>query len=253
MRCARRRRQVRAVPTALLVVAVLVAAALQVAAPASAGQGYVPVPHIPARVAAAVSRQVSHAGLTVGQPVFLRIFKLERRLEVFLQAEDGAYRLFRRYSICALSGGLGPKLVEGDLQAPEGVYTLTLDRLNPWSKYHLSMNLGYPNRLDQALGRTGALLMIHGDCVSEGCFAMTDPNIEQVYYLVAAALYRGQAEVPVHIFPFVPTAENFDPYLLSPWFHFWWSLKKGYDLFERHKRPPQVSVDLDAKVYRFSP
>jgi len=243
------RTRLRRVVGGLLVTVGLVIA---VAGASAAGQHPIHVPYVPSYVASQVSKQVEQAGLAVGSPVFIRIFKRERRLEVFLQ-ETGrdTYRLFRRYQICAISGELGPKQVEGDQQAPEGFYSLTQERLNPWSNYHLSMNLGYPNQLDRALGRTGAYLMIHGDCVSEGCFAITDQHIEQVYYLVAAALSNGQAEVPVHIFPFVPTYENFDPFLLSRWFHFWWNLKEGYELFERYHRPPEVYVDLQGKEYRF--
>ena len=85
--------------------------------------------------------------------------------------EEGkkTFKLFKTYPICHYSGGLGPKLKEGDLQAPEGFYSVTKNKLNPNSRFHLSFNLGFPNALERSLGRTGSFLMIHGGCFSTGC------------------------------------------------------------------------------------
>ena len=114
----------------------------------------------------------------------------------------GAFAPFETYPICAWSGELGPKLAEGDRQAPEGFYAVGLKQLNPNSNYHRAFNLGFPNAYDRALGRTGSFLMVHGDCVSIGCYAMTDQGIDEIYRIVEAALHQGQREVPVHAFPF---------------------------------------------------
>src|SRR5688572_16120223 len=146
------------------------------------------------------------AGFALGDPVYVRILKRERRLEVYLQPTAGRYERFRSYDICTFSGELGPKLREGDRQAPEGFYRVSRKQLNPNSRHHLAFNLGYPNAYDLQLGRTGSALMVHGGCSSIGCYAITDESVDEVYSMVEAALARGQDAVDVHVFPFALTA-----------------------------------------------
>lgn len=192
-------------------------------------------------------KELERTGVAKGAPVFVRIFKQESELELW--AERGAkYVLVKRYPICKWSGTLGPKLKEGDLQSPEGFYSVTADRLNPNSRFHLSFNVGFPNAYDRAHGRTGSFLMVHGNCVSIGCYAMTDPGIEEIYGMVEAALTAGQPSVQVHIFPFRMTAENLRAHQKSKWIGFWRNLKQGYDAFEIRKRPPEIIVD--GRTYR---
>jgi murein L,D-transpeptidase YafK len=181
-------------------------------------------------------------GAQIGDPVFIRIFKEESILEVWIEKE-GLYVHLKDYIICASSGYLGPKLKEGDKQAPEGFYKVTKHQLNPNSKYHLSFNLGYPNEYDRAHERTGSFLMVHGDCVSIGCYAMTDEKIEEIYRLVEAALFNGQEHIDVHAYPFYMTAENMYLYEGNTWYDFWTNLKEGYDYFESEKLPPQIKVE----------
>ena len=88
--------------------------------------------------------------------------------------EGRPLRRFATYPICLWSGRLGPKLREGDRQAPEGFYTVSAEQLNPNSRWHRSFSLGFPNAFDQAHGRTGSFIMVHGGCPSIGCYAMTD-------------------------------------------------------------------------------
>ena len=159
------------------------------------------------------------------------------------------YNLFRTYPIAAMSGQLGPKLLEGDRQAPEGFYYVSASRMNPNSRFHLSMNLGYPNRYDRVHGRTGSALMIHGGRASIGCFAMTDPKIEEIYAMADAALRNGQMFFRVHCFPFRMSEANMKKYAQSKWDSFWLNLKEGYDFFETSKFPPDVQVE--AKKYVF--
>lgn len=141
-------------------------------------------------------------GLELGAPVFIRIFKQSRELEVWLRRDsDKQWLLLRSYPICNYSGRLGPKLCEGDRQSPEGVYWVGPGQLNPGSRYHLAFNLGFPNRFDRANGRTGSYLMVHGNCVSIGCYAMADRGIEEIYALVEAALKNGQPRFQVQAFP----------------------------------------------------
>ena len=199
------------------------------------------VSEIRSRQAPVLASALAEQGLTLGAPVFLRIFKEEAELELYVQSGD-IYRLFRTYPICNFSGDLGPKLKEGDRQSPEGFYTVTLAALNPASRYHLSFDLGFPNAYDRANGRTGSFLMVHGDCVSIGCYAMTDAAIEEIYLIVEAALTAGQPAVPVHTFPFRMHPDRLARSSDSPWFAFWSSLAPAYAAFETTGRPPPISI-----------
>ena len=178
----------------------------------------------------------------MGDPVFIRLFKEEALLEVWIKTEE-SYKHLKDYIICASSGHLGPKLKEGDRQAPEGFYKVRKRQLNPKSKFHLSFNLGYPNSYDRAHHRTGSFLMIHGNCVSIGCYAMTDEKIEEIYALVKSALNHGQPYVWVHAYPFRMTEENMNLYEGNIWYDFWENLKEGYDYFEAEKVPPKIIVE----------
>ena len=181
-------------------------------------------------------------GFRFGAPAFIRIFKKEEILEVWLQKDSGEYALFLDYPICIYSGELGPKTREGDKQSPEGFYAVGREALNPNSQYHLSFNLGYPNAYDRAHGYSGSMLMVHGKCVSIGCYAMGDRQIEEIYTLVGSALQRGQPFVRVHAFPFRMTDANLAAYSDHRWYDFWQMLKPGYDYFERYHQPPEIDV-----------
>jgi len=182
---------------------------------------------------------LSKLDANIGDPIFIRIFKMTAELEVWIKIKD-KYQLLHNYEICMQSGYLGPKLKEGDRQGPEGFYYINKTRLNPNSKYHLSLNIGYPNSYDRAYDRTGSALMIHGDCLSVGCFAMTDEKIEEIYELVEEALNHGQKIVRVHIFPFRMSDKNMNYYRDHIWYNFWTNLKEGYDYFEKNSTPPKV-------------
>jgi murein L,D-transpeptidase YafK len=187
--------------------------------------------------------------LGMGDPVFVRIFKQEGQLELWLKKE-GRFHLYKTFPICKWSGRLGPKQKEADYQSPEGFYSVSARQLNPNSNYHRAFNVGYPNAFDKQNGRTGGLVMVHGACKSVGCFAMTDRGIEEIYGFVEAALRAGQKDVPVHIFPFRLTDANIAretgggwlAFVSGPayaqWGGFWRNLKEGYDLFEQTGEPP---------------
>jgi murein L,D-transpeptidase YafK len=190
-----------------------------------------------------LKEQLSTQGLKYGSPIFIRIFKDPGVLEVWVESNNGTFVNFKSYDICTFSGGLGPKLKEGDEQSPEGFYFVNAGRLNPWSRFHLSFNLGYPNQYDRFHGRTGSALMVHGNCVSIGCYAMTDSYINEIYALTVSALQSGQPFVRVHSFPFKLESDNLSTYRNSQWYPFWLNLKEGYDYFNKHKRPPNVEVE----------
>ncbi len=180
--------------------------------------------------------------LRLEQPIFIRIFKEDSELEVWKRQDDGHYLHFRTYPICTWSGDLGPKIVEGDRQSPEGFYSVTAQHMNPHSKFHLSFNLGFPNEFDRSHGRTGTALMVHGKCTSAGCYAITDLYVEEVYALAREAFIGGQDNIPVHIFPFRMTPSNLARHASSEHQPFWHVLKEGYDAFEATKQLPNVVV-----------
>lgn len=188
------------------------------------------------RAAAAMQHVRPHLGHAFGRPVFLRIVKETRTLELRVQ-EKGRWRLLKTYPILAMSGELGPKTAEGDRQAPEGFYATTLPLLNPRSKFHLSFNIGYPNAYDRNKGRTGSFIMVHGSNRSIGCFAMGDPAIEEIYTLVHQALKAGQSAVPVQIYPFEMTPERMEQERNSPHYDFWQSLLPGWQHTHLHGSP----------------
>ncbi len=207
------------------------------------------------RVAPRLSGALADAGLELGAPVFMRVFKEEAVLELWVRGgASGRYRLFRSYPICAYSGGLGPKLAEGDRQAPEGFYAVGREQMNPRSRFHLSFDLGFPNAYDRLHGRTGSFLMVHGACVSTGCYAMTDPLIEEIYTLADAALAAGQERFQVHCFPFRMSGERMREAVAEggAWVDFWRGLEGGYLAFESARVPPRVDVAPGGN-YRFIP
>jgi murein L,D-transpeptidase YafK len=175
-------------------------------------------------------------------PIFIRIYKEESELEVWKLRDDGRFYHLKTFPICNWSGKLGPKLREGDMQSPEGFYTITKDQLNPNSNYHLAFNLGYPNPYDKANKRTGEFLMIHGGCGSSGCYAMTDALMEELYALVREAMDGGQTAVPVHAFPFRMNKEKMASHAKSQWAGFWRTLKEGHDYFELTRQVPTIAV-----------
>ena len=195
------------------------------------------------RISAGLAKRLAERGLSLGAPVYLRVFKESAELELWVQASDGAYRLFRTYPICSYSGTLGPKLKEGDRQAPEGFYSVVPGQMNPKSRYHLSFNIGFPNAFDRSHGRTGSFLMIHGNCVSIGCYAMTDEGIEEIYVLANEAFKNGHTAFDVHIFPFRMTEAALAQHGESKWAGFWRNLKEGHDAFEFTRVPPAVGVE----------
>lgn len=180
--------------------------------------------------------------MEVHAPIFIRVFKAESELEVWKQRLDGRFHHFKTYPICTWSGQLGPKFKQGDKQAPEGFYIVNRHQMNPNSKFHLAFNLGYPNAFDKAHRRTGDFLMVHGECSSAGCYAMTNSQMEEIYALAREAFIGGQAEFHVHAFPFRMTDENMLRHANNKHFDFWQMIKPAYDFFETHRVPPPIAI-----------
>jgi murein L,D-transpeptidase YafK len=199
-----------------------------------------------------LQRELSSARFNWGTPIFVRIFKKPKKLEIWLK-DRKKFRLFKTYKICTYGWrSLGPKIRQGDGRAPEGFYYVLPRQMNPLSDFHLSFNLGYPNAYDRVHGRTGSALMVHGSCVSIGCYAMTDQGIEEIFALADASLRNGQRFFRVYIFPFRMTDKNMNEHKYSEWHKFWENLKEGFDFFEKNgHNPPNVKVKN--KRYVFEP
>ena len=180
-------------------------------------------------VRAATVEQMASLNMEREAPILLRIYKSESTLEVWKQSRDGKYALLKTYPICKFSGTLGPKIREGDRQAPEGFYDITPAQMNPMSREYLAFNIGFPNAFDHSLGRTGSVVMVHGGCHSIGCYAMTDQNMDEIYALIGEAFSGGQDKVQLQAFPFRMTAENLaaraENNLNAP---FWQACTPGY-------------------------
>jgi murein L,D-transpeptidase YafK len=174
-----------------------------------------------------------------GSPLLIRIFKEESQLELWMQRAE-TFELLATYPICFWSGALGPKLFEGDRQAPEGFYAIGLHQFLVSGKHARSFDIGFPNAFDHSLGRTGSHILLHGGCRSVGCFAMTDPVMDRIYALAERALRAGQDQIQVHIFPFRMSDANLQWHSNSTWYTFWSNLKQGYDAFEATRTAPFV-------------
>ena len=182
-------------------------------------------------------------------PILIRLFKQEAELEVWKQDRSGRFALLKSYPICRWSGDLGPKVREGDRQAPEGFYAITPAQMNPQSAYYLSFNTGYPNAYDRSLGHTGSELMVHGDCSSRGCYAMTDEQIAEIYALGRESFFGGQKSFQFQAYPFRMTPLNMARHRNNPNMPFWKMIKEGYDHFEVTRQEPKV--DFCEKKYVF--
>jgi murein L,D-transpeptidase YafK len=173
--------------------------------------------------------------------ILVRIFKEEAELEVWKQDTTGRFQILKIFPICRWSGDLGPKLHEGDRQAPEGFYTVTPELMNPNSNFYLAINIGFPNSFDKANNRDGNLLMIHGDCSSSGCYAMTDEQMGEIYSLARDSLL-GRPSFQVQAYPFRLTPANLARHRTHPQLAFWKMLKIGNDHFEATHLEPKVDV-----------
>ena len=209
--------------------------------------------------------QIAEKNMDKESPILIRLFKEEAELEVWKKTRDGQFALLKTYPICRWSGDLGPKKKEGDRQAPEGFYTITPAQMNPNSNYYLAFNTGFPNTYDRSWGYTGSELMVHGDCSSRGCYAMTDEQIQEIYALARESFFGGQKEFQFEAFPFRMTALNMAKHRNNPNFAFWKMIKEGYDHFEATHQEPKVAVcerhyvfdaaapDDSAKALKFDP
>lgn len=193
-------------------------------------------------LAPAMVKALHDMGSSPGEGMVIRIFKQEEQLEVWKRTSSGQYKMLKTYEICSYSGALGPKFKEGDYQSPEGFYTITPGLMNPKSAYFLAFNTGFPNKFDRANGRSGSNLMVHGDCKSVGCYAMTDAGMAEIYALARETFKGGNPSFQVQIFPFRMTTASLVQNAQNQHLDFWKNIKEGYDLFDLTKTPPAWDV-----------
>ena len=210
--------------------------------------GALPLPGTPDL--SSFDQRLASKGLKAGDGVFIRIFKAESELEIWMRSGN-RYVLFDKYPVCHWSGTIGPKIHEGDKQTPEGFYEVTRKQLHLIGRHPRSLNLGFPNAFDKVNLRTGSYILVHGGCSSVGCFAMTNSVVAEIYDLAERALKGAQDKVNVHVFPFRMTEENMAKYAKTEFMPFWQNLKEGYDAFEQTQVPPRIGV-CD-KRYRVEP
>jgi len=213
---------------------------------------------LPERVGLAESEKIdalikilsSHSS-KLGDPIFLRAFKEEKLLEIWvLPKGNSKYVKVRTYPICEASGESGPKLRQGDKQVPEGFYHIAV--FNALSNFHLSLGINYPNKSDRYFVDSkipGGDIYIHGSCVSIGCLAMTDDFIKEIYVLCDRARRNGQQKIPVHIFPFeFGSKAEMDLTLKNPLLKQRWSnLKEIDNYFVKYRKPAIWDVDSEGQ------
>jgi murein L,D-transpeptidase YafK len=219
----------------------LVAAALALMLTACGGPGSRSTRHL-APIPPQTLALMAEKGMLPSDPILMRAYKKESELEVWKRRADGKYARLKSFPICRWSGQLGPKIRQGDRQAPEGFYTVTPAQMNPDSANYLAFDTGFPNAYDRAHDRTGAYLMVHGSCSSAGCYAMTDRAIAEIYAMAREAFTGGQPAFQFQAFPFRMTAENLAKHRADPNIAFWKNLKEGSDIFEVTREEPQVAV-----------
>ncbi len=130
------------------------------------------------------------------QADLLVVRKSSRRLLVYVQGS-----VVRQYRVALGRNPVGPKERVGDYRTPEGWYVI--DQHNPSSAFHLSLHISYPSADDSANAlaagyQPGGEIMIHGlpngigwlararlgADWTDGCVAISDPEIEELYQLV---------------------------------------------------------------------
>lgn len=186
--------------------------------------------------------------------LFIRAFKQEHTFEVWaIDSLHEKYVLLKEYHICRVSGIEGPKRRQGDRQIPEGCYHI--DRFNPWSSFHLSLGINYPNTSDRVLSdkkHPGGEIFIHGSCVTIGCVPLTDDRIKEVYILAVEARNGGQKHIPVHIFPCRMEGDVYSGLLeqhaeKEKLISFWNNIEEAYLYFEENKILPIFTVDSEGR------
>jgi murein L,D-transpeptidase YafK len=191
--------------------------------------------------------------------IYVRSFKYDSQLEVWARNDSKeAYKLFKTYKVCALSGSLGPKRIEGDYQVPEGFYFI--NEFKPKSEFHLALGLNYPNASDELLSdslKPGGDIYIHGNCITVGCIPLQNDPMEEVYLLATLAKSNGMDFIPVHVFPVRYNVPKSVEYFLKVskddriYQKFAINIKEVFDYFELNKKLPIISINSNGEYVIF--
>ena len=183
--------------------------------------------------------------------IYIRSFKYDSQLEVWVRnSNKEQFKLFKTYKVCALSGTLGPKRIEGDYQVPEGFYYI--NEFKPNSEFLLSLGLNYPNASDELLSdsvKPGVDIYIHGNCITVGCIPIQNGPIEELYVLASIAKSNGTDFIPIHVFPVrynVPKSVEYFIKLSTGdkiYQKFAINLKEVFDYFEYYKKLPVITIN----------
>jgi len=196
------------------------------------------------RVSPVLKAELGALGLKIGDPVFLRVFKESRELELWLHPAKGdSWVFYKTYPLCGDRAEPGPKMSSVTGSAPEGFYYATSRQLRTKGG-QLAIDIGYPNTADRQRRHTGKPARIEGGCSPQGSYAAGDAAIEEIMTVVRAALSEGQPYFRIHCFPFRMTDArmNKEQAARAKWLEFWANLKEGYDYFEVLHRPPNATV-----------
>ena len=207
-----------------------------------------------------LKKQFAQKGLQYPpKQLYIRSFKYDSQLEVWIRnTSKEQFQLFKTYKVCALSGSLGPKRVEGDYQVPEGFYYI--NQFKPNAEFHLALGLNYPNASDELLSdslKPGGDIYIHGSCITVGCIPIKDEPIEEVYILATQAKNNGQDFIPIHVFPVRFNNPRSVEYFLKVskedkfYQKFAFNIKEVFDYFENYKKLPLISVNTKGEYVVF--
>jgi len=207
-----------------------------------------------------LKKQFAQKGLQYPpKQLYIRSFKYDSQLEVWVRnTSKEQFQLFKTYKVCALSGSLGPKRVEGDYQVPEGFYYI--NQFKPNAEFHLALGLNYPNASDELLSdssKPGGDIYIHGSCITVGCIPIKDEPIEEVYILATQAKNNGQDFIPIHVFPVRFNNPKSVEYFLKVssedkfYQKFAFNIKEVFDYFENYKKLPLISVNAKGEYVVF--
>ena len=128
-------------------------------------------------------------------------FVIVRKKDHILELRSGT-RIVCTYKIALGGEHVGPKTCQGDHRTPEGIYSI--DGRNAASNFHRALHISYPNSEDRRRANAahcspGGDIMIHGlpngygfvgaahrlKDWTDGCIAVTDHEIEEIWKLVA--------------------------------------------------------------------
>lgn len=186
--------------------------------------------------------------------LYIRILKKEMIVEIWAKnKKDEQFVHIIDYPFCAMSGGMGPKRLNGDLQIPEGFYSI--NSFDPTSNFFLALGIDYPNKSDKYSGvgdEMGGSIFIYGECKSNGCIAIRKERMQELYILAVEATQQGQDKIQVHIFPQILEPERLNILLLtygknSKLANFWDNISDGYNYFEKNKKLPTIIIDKNGK------